>query len=295
MPRIALGLGAEPGGLVALAAPVERHHLVRRSPVDGSRGRGPSSRPAPMAASVGQQPGGLRRERVLARRLRPQAEPVPGVDGLGGGLLVVAVRERRRAGRPRVARRTGRTERSCGQLVGRPSPRRCPAPSRFITGASVFASVGSSAARMPAAAEEVAVVEVVVVELVRPERRREADEPSAPSRRTRSTGRRARRSPSAGSTRAARPPSSSSAASRRRPRRAGRPSSTSVRRAVERLAAEVGVRRERRASPATSFGSCATIALRCVVVDAVEVERPGAATVGAQDVRADPAHSSRAP
>ena len=124
----------------------------------------------------GQQPRGLRsRAPSCPDAAAHRPEPVPRVDGLRAGLLVVAVGERRRARRPRVA--GVRVERAQLRGTRRTAPRQAmSAPSRSITSLSVVRQGRVVGASMPGRRQQVAVVEVVVVELVRPERRREPDD-----------------------------------------------------------------------------------------------------------------------
>ena len=119
------------------------------------------------------QPGGLRRELRLVRRLRPQAQPVPGGDRLRRRLLVVPVRERRRPRRPRVA--GVRVERPQLRQLARRLRRRDVLREQVHHGCELVGEGRVVLRQQPGRGQEVAVVEVVVVELVRAEGRREAD------------------------------------------------------------------------------------------------------------------------
>ena len=257
---------------------------VRRRPVGRGRSRPRSTRATwpPSRAPAGPD------------ALRPQAEAVPGVDRLRRRLLVVPVRERRRARRPRVP--GVRVERpQLRQLVATAVAAAMSCASRFITGASSVGERRVVLRQQARRGQQVAVVEVVVVELVRPEGRREPDGRAgglvvddapgvalrAPVRLRPLPQRVDRRGPQV----------------RHDVRHAELLAEHDERRgAVQRLAAEVRVRRERRGAPRRPPSAPSTIAVRWSSRDAVEVERAAGRQrrrEGRQ--RASPAHSSRSP
>lgn len=85
------GLAAKPGGVVAFAGPDDRGHGVVIACGEGIVGGEPVGLGA--GEFLGEEPGADVGHLGIVGSLSPDFEPVPGVEGFGGGFLVVAVTE----------------------------------------------------------------------------------------------------------------------------------------------------------------------------------------------------------